>query len=189
MAFVAQFRATRHFNPPAPCGAGPPQMSHRSPADTFQSTRPVWGGTCCRARWAIGFTFQSTRPVRGGTVRFPSAGRAADISIHPPRAGRDRTDELDLASMGISIHPPRAGRDHNRMIRRFFSKDFNPPAPCGAGLLSWDEAIGSRIFQSTRPVRGGTAQRNVGKLTKRNFNPPAPCGAGPKGTHWPGCHN
>ena len=33
--------------------------------------------------------FQSTRPVRGGTITDrPKAGKE-NISIHPPRAGRD----------------------------------------------------------------------------------------------------
>ena len=57
----------------------------------------------------------------------------------------------------ISIHPPRAGRD----VR----------IPDGAPKKA--------LFQSTRPVRGGTMQKGSTGSTWTNFNPPAPCGAGP----------
>ena len=78
--------------------------------------------------------------------------------------------------------------------------NFNPPAPCGAGLKG-KELVRQRIeFQSTRPVWGGTKQivvqqhivvisihpPRVGRddviggvaLDTTDFNPPAPCGAG-----------
>ena len=65
--------------------------------------------------------------------RFPLP--APTISIHPPRAGRDCiANAYDLSVKGISIHPPRAGRDNER--RRVPTE--------------------STLFQSTRPVRGGT---------------------------------
>ena len=35
--------------------------------------------------------------------------------------------------------------------------NFNPPAPCGAGPLNSNFATYPLEFQSTRPVRGGTA--------------------------------
>ena len=78
---------------------------------------------------------------------------------------------------------------------------FNPPAPCGAGLCDGEVAAASDEFQSTRPLRGGTADPLLGTngnaisihppLAGRDtylrsirracchFNPPAPCGAGP----------
>ena len=103
-----------YFNPPAPCGAGP----------------------------LISFTlrtcsiFQSTRPMRGGTYLVLSCPEfEADISIHPPHAGRDALRWCNIRVRAISIHPPRAGRDPGRP-------------------LSQKEAA---VFQSTRPVRGGTA--------------------------------
>ena len=56
------------------------------------------------------------------------------ISIHAPRAGRDRTERLPAPSEGISIHAPRAGRDkHLHDVMRYDAE-----------------------FQSTRPVRGAT---------------------------------
>ena len=33
----------------------------------------------------------------------------------------------------ISIHPPRAGRDRQNQVRLAKNQNFNPPAPCGAG--------------------------------------------------------
>ena len=60
------------------------------------------------------------------------------ISIHAPRAGRDKvnTDIWELSER-ISIHAPRAGRDrdHTKTIYQELQ------------------------FQSTRPVRGATAQK------------------------------
>ena len=101
--------------------------------------------------------FQSTRPVRGGTGYKTLVDPETGISIHPPRAGRDGGNTCPSAlAASISIHPPRAGRDPPTGGRVEISAcDFNPPAPCGAGLLI-----------------GGDGQK------RKNFNPPAPCGAG-----------
>ena len=78
------------------------------------------------------------------------------ISIHPPRAGRD-LQLLHSIFNGdvISIHPPRAGRDATGCSTAQRRVDFNPPAPCGAGLLD-----------------------KFGFHVREDFNPPAPCGAG-----------
>ena len=35
----------------------------------------------------------------------------ADISIHPPRVGRDQLQQMAQNMANISIHPPRVGRD------------------------------------------------------------------------------
>ena len=134
-ALLCPRRFAIHFNPPAPCGAG-----------------LLFVYSCSTM-----LSFQSTRPVRGGTVFHKHSGMLFGISIHPPRAGRDthaafkptghilfqstrpvRGGTLVICgipcTIPISIHPPRAGRDF---------------------LIAW---IGKRIikFQSTRPVRGGT---------------------------------
>ena len=58
---------TPNFNPPSPCGEGPPWVVAETPGLVFQSTLPVWGGTC------------ATCGRKGGR----------GISIHPPRVGRD----------------------------------------------------------------------------------------------------
>ena len=147
-----------YFNPPAPCGAGQAQshwfeaskaqfqstrpvrggtidISAKCCAFIFQSTRPVRGGTKCGQVPALKCSpFQSTRPVRGGTRYARYVASCFWISIHPPRAGRDRHGlTVPPSPEGISIHPPRAGRDPQRPGYRAPTTYFNPPAPCGAG--------------------------------------------------------
>ncbi len=102
--------------------------------------------------------FQSTRPVRGGTSSLPPPHDQHNISIHPPRAGRDYMMTMPSQPARISIHPPRAGRDAQVPIVR-----------CGGDG-----------FQSTRPVWGGTIIDGRNHVRQTNFNPPAPCGAGPR---------
>ena len=122
--------------------------------------------------------FQSTLPVWGGTVYAPDAYPAGWISIHPPRVGRD------------------AGKP----LRADKAIDFNPPSPCGEGLLHRITSRTTAAFQSTLPVWGGTESlaRSAGRTTisihpprvgrdpgpRRwrasggYFNPPSPCGEG-----------
>ena len=59
--------------------------------------------------------------------------RTPKISIHPPRAGRDLLVLTERLTRFISIHPPRAGRDHLHPAVKWLERNFNPPAPCGAG--------------------------------------------------------
>ena len=50
---------------------------------------------------------------------------------------------------------------------------FNPPAPCGAGQNSLDGVLMAAIFQSTRPVRGGTRYTEAPALSNRiSIHPP-----------------
>ena len=140
----------------------------------FQSTRPVWGATSPCPPCGAGSTFQSTRPVWGATLlqllnsdvnvnfnpRAPYGARltrrigtrrAAAISIHAPRMGRDG-DFLCLKRLRqkfqstrpvwgatpekkfffpyalISIHAPRMGRDVNYFFI-FGGKDISIHAP------------------------------------------------------------
>ena len=99
------------------------------------------GGTIKPGVVTVSDQFQSTRPVRGGT----------------------RDNRFCAVALQISIHPPRAGRDPVRSISAANSIDFNPPAPCGAGLPLLISLNLFLQFQSTRPVRGGTftAERAV----------------------------
>ena len=144
--------------------------------------------------------FQSTRPVRGGTAEFLTPNPVWHISIHPPRAGRDPPSPsgvrvfslfqstrpvrggtiigvVVVLQVCISIHPPRAGRDYRKCGNIDHLQDFNPPAPCGAGRGITPLPSINLVFQSTRPVRGGTAKA-LNQPKVGNFNPPAPCGAG-----------
>ena len=123
-----------HFNPPAPCGAGRYATAFNSNEDKFQSTRPVWGGTFINC------------------LKLPSG----IISIHPPRVGRDRRT-FSASWIYLYFNPPApcgAGLARRSSIGAF--SDFNPPAPCGAGhVIGLWQAL-HKIFQSTRPVWGGT---------------------------------
>ena len=200
---VEIFQSTR------PCGAGLPLRQQPWGILRFQSTRPLRGGTCGvrGAGWLPGHfnppapcgagpsrplcshpasQFQSTRPLRGGTAHC-ACQRFAVTDFNPPA--------LDMGAAGRS--------------------NFNPPAPCGAGQFFWG-LLGTALqfqstrpvllsmthatFQSTRPLRGGTAHlphvslgnqisihpplagrdppQNPRSPAPAHFNPPAPCGAG-----------
>ena len=99
--------------------------------------------------------FQSTRPSRGATDAIFKAIAQIRISIHAPLAGRDR-----------------ACRHHG-----FVRRDFNPRAPRGARLVLPRLSHLRRSFQSTRPSRGATKQRQEVTINGKNFNPRAPRGA------------
>ena len=78
-----------HFNPPAPCGAGPVSV-------LVVSLRPQH--------------FNPPAPCGAGLSRCAGCANSP-ISIHPPRAGRDSYFRDVVVYCDISIHPPRAGRD------------------------------------------------------------------------------
>ena len=105
-----------------------------------------------------------------------------NISIHPPRAGRDICCKCLCEYRGYFNPPAPCGAGRCKIIRAQKMMDFNPPAPCGAGLctgrqlrrkfiISIHPPRAGRdgeyyisidygtIFQSTRPVRGGTITR------------------------------
>ena len=109
---VHLFGRMRDFNPPAPCGAGPDELISWWEHECISIHPPRAGRDPILQNNLFGSCeFQSTRPVRGGTSVFL----------------------LLLSILLISIHPPRAGRDHARKSARSNGRDFNPPAPCGAG--------------------------------------------------------
>ena len=56
--------------------------------------------------------------------------------------------------MNISIHPPRAGRDPVGFLRKSDISDFNPPAPCGAGPFK-TEFQRQSVTISIHPPRAG----------------------------------
>ena len=79
-----------------------------------------------------------------------------EISIHPPRAGRDYPF-LPPAERQTYFNPPApCGAGRYVPGSRLRTSYFNPPAPCGAGPRAVRRALFLHQFQSTRPVRGGT---------------------------------
>ena len=193
-------------------------------SDMFQSTRPVRGATSCSpraearphcfnprapcgARPSVRFgvesvtMFQSTRPVRGATEMTGMWSNITDVSIHAPRAGRDKTYILFSeyhpcfnprapcgarrflyrfhgVSIHVSIHAPRAGRDSLTYLNDMVQFRFNPRAPCGARL---DCLISSYVLCRFNPRAPCGARRiSFTRCTDtRSFNPRAPCGARP----------
>ena len=141
----------------------------------FQSTRPLRGGTFQGEGDKVKGLFQSTRPLRGGTVLSPRYVYLMAISIHPPLAGRDRQRNGQSSRQQISIHPPLAGRDRGPPSGVRGAGDFNPPAPCGAGLDSEIKLLRALLFQSTRPCGAGP-RRCWPRSTPSHFNPPALAG-------------
>ena len=151
-------RKRGNFNPPAPCGAGrrslnrfgrhipisihPPHAGRdqgrakpRSSAGTFQSTRPMRGGTVQTNNYcATAKIFQSTRPMRGGTLQSPVCFAAFTISIHPPHAGRDLTTATGVFTFyRFQSTRPMRGGTRPGCVADGYGNNFNPPAPCGAG--------------------------------------------------------
>ena len=109
---------TRHinvtnFNPPSPCGEGPPER--------------------LGANWAAG------------------------ISIHPPHAGRDKSSAQPYYIQKDFNPPSPCGEGRWTESGHRALSYFNPPSPCGEGLFPGSIIVSNRLFQSTLPMRGGTA--------------------------------
>ncbi len=150
----------------------------------FQSTRPARGATRQRSDWPRTYGRFNPRAPRGARLtRAEILERGSEVSIHAPRAGRDRTSPELQADQAC----------------------FNPRAPRGARRQSLGGYGGRVEFQSTRPARGATSPiRNplplrtvsihaprAGRdsltpatgIRSRCFNPRAPRGARPSGRH------
>ena len=126
--------------------------------DIFQSTRPVRGATASLAGLALILgRFQSTRPVRGATVHEEGLDGQDQISIHAPRAGRDkRAQSQDSVSADFNPRAPCGARLLSMIGVNMVWRHFNPRAPCGARPPLTAAAKSRLAFQSTRPVRGAT---------------------------------
>ena len=142
----------------------------------------MWGGTPSdKPKNKRQRHFNPPSPCGEGLFLLITDGVAFDISIHPPRVGRDLYGgALGQKHHSISIHPPRVGRDATRSARSSPALNFNPPSPCGEGrLATFFKSSGNSRFQSTLPVWGGTQIRDPLPGRKKDFNPPSPCGEGP----------
>ena len=160
-AAAAQARSNpTHFNPPIPCGMGRRLSGFKHRDHDFNPPIPCgMGRRAARANFGRDL-FQSTHPVWDGT-------RAKIMA-----------DNLKL----ISIHPSRVGWDRARYCRHKQENHFNPPIPCGMGLViqpldlllfvisihpsrvGWDSSAvrhnsWTPKFQSTHPVWDGTRYR------------------------------
>ena len=148
-----------------------------------------------------GISIHPPREGRDPGVKGPRA--VARISIHPPREGRDMAAASEAAKYATfqSTRPARGGtqatRGRDGKAQGIFqstrparggtpparkdpqeTKDFNPPAPRGAGRAMYVTPSSANLFQSTRPARGGTTAQGSRRGETTYFNPPAPRGAG-----------
>ena len=122
--------------------------------------------------------FQSTLPVRGGTKGTNEMALIIDISIHPPRAGRDPSPMTILPTIiSISIHPPRAGRDRLQIWSGFLRSISIHPPRAGRDLPPVDVPF-SLIISIHPPRAGRDGMAALSKAGEMHFNPPSPCGEG-----------
>ena len=169
-------RAGRDEHPQGECaGAG-----------LFQSTRPARGATLDGVSPILPLPeFQSTRPARGATLDgvSPILPLPEFQSTRPAR-GATRSPRRTRPRCGVSIHAPRAGRDRLGKGTAVPLRSFNPRAPRGArrGLKSVKST--HALFQSTRPARGATRSPRRSWPAGWRFNPRAPRGA----RRWPDAH-
>ena len=147
--------STANFNPPAHVGQD--QSAHHAGLRRrgFNPRAPRGRDTYSPFGPMFRQIFQPTCPVGHDAGWQGEVQVCLWISTYLPRVGQDRRLGRCDGHQGISIHLPRVGQDHRRRTANKRSYNFNPPAPCGAGLnIRWNECI--EIY----------------------FNPPAPCGAG-----------
>ena len=101
-------------------------------------------------------------PRAGRDRRVSRASKAPRISIHAPRAGRDRRLRLYRADPEISIHAPRAGRDMRDDSAYSIRRHISIHAPrAGRDVIILRIRIEQSAFQSTRPVRGATISEDT----------------------------
>ena len=125
-------RGKYYFNPRAPCGARPRRLKGSIPPMNFNPRAP------CGARQ------RCARPGRGNLYFNPRAPCGARPGL---RSAGQRLHR-------ISIHAPRAGRDRSSSPRRARRINFNPRAPCGARRGA-GSAAGQRRAISIHAPRAG----------------------------------
>ena len=152
-------RGVCRFNPRAPCGARPSPRVRAGQAAGFNPRAP------CGAR----------------PVDTCHECRYNAVSIHAPRAGRDRNLSRNLRRG--SCFNPRApcGARLPLHISFLYLSSFNPRAPCGARPLSRSVARSTFGFNPRAPC-GARHLADVRKTLGLCFNPRAPCGARRRGT-------
>ena len=83
------------------------------------------------------------------------------ISIHAPLTGSDRVTPDSFIQEIISIHAPLRGATSLVVLGISNSRDFNPRSPYGERLPKAAETKKTNKFQSTLPLRGATAKRQL----------------------------
>ena len=122
--------------------------------------------------------FQSTRPARGATPHEKRVRGGVCVSIHAPRAGRDRRLRKRRPAAPVSIHAPRAGRD-DRRGRRGPDQPVSIHAPRAGRDLSPRRLREHMIVSIHAPRAGRDVLPLAGVVILDRFNPRAPRGARP----------
>ncbi len=154
----------RCFNPRAPRGARPGAYRRFELSSRVSIHAPRAGRDVARAvRCTVVAAFQSTRPARGATThRTARCWNELCFNPRAPRGARPSIEWATQTSAAVSIHAPRAGRDRTTHRPSATEPCFNPRAPRGARRQCTDAvAAASRMFQSTRPARGATGRAMV----------------------------
>ena len=169
----------RYFNPPTPCGVGPPPRAGQPARHKFQSTHPLRGGTCTSSQAQIkGLSISIHPPLAGWDVLKVRVSAEQDISIHPPLAGWDAQlfPAFDFRPEFQSTHPLRGGTQLLIVIALEVN-NFNPPTPCGVGLSGYGLRFFLGYFNPPTPCGVGLLIFIV-EIVAVYFNPPTPCGVG-----------
>ena len=147
-----------YFNPRAPYGARHNRFAHNMFSNNISIHAPHTGRDILSGVLAIWLLrFQSTRPIRGATRESKNDSyRAKNFNPRAPYGAR-------LASVSLAV----------------CSLNFNPRAPYGARLNPYKLIFVFGKFQSTRPIRGATAEESAALSQESHFNPRAPYGARP----------
>ena len=171
------FLSTSPLRGTTPCGP-----ARSSTPGIFLSTSPL-RGTTCRAKIRIVTVHISIHvPLAGDDISRYIFGRGSlKISIHVPLAGDDRPSLRFLSfainfyprppcggrpwrrcaaagAPGISIHVPLAGDDHGGQRPELDAAEISIHVPlAGDDARCRSSAPGCRLFLSTSPLRGTTA--------------------------------
>ena len=170
---------TSGFNPRAPCGARPGNVTvpifavtvsiHAShagrdlcPADCHPCKPGFNPRAPCGARPAVMTqeetqdAFQSTRPMRGATET--AMRRRAHVMFQSTRPMRGATIFVLEISTPPTFQSTRPMRGATVLVSCPESslRCFNPRAPCGARPRNRLHTVCQGVFQSTRPMRGAT---------------------------------
>ena len=128
------------------------------PAEIFQSTLPVRGGTIVSLTTAATITnFNPPSPCGEGHQVCSCFSLQQDFN--PPSPCGEGLNRNFSGSIGRNFNPPSpCGEGHLSGLVKSAGRHFNPPSPCGEGQSSAYPIAMSFLFQSTLPVRGGTAR-------------------------------
>ena len=123
----ATYQPYHNFNPRTPCGVRRPEFETATKAAKISIHAPLAGCDLPIPVCRTVDTFQSTHPLRGATCCQEHNKECQRISIHAPLAGCDFVGADQIGVLGaISIHAPLAGCDSKnaqKLLRIFAATD------------------------------------------------------------------